>query len=474
MVTYSGKKSSRKAFLQFVLWCSSVCLFAYISLATQLFLESLSLRFWLIINLAFSCLITWFIQRIMRTDGSSKWLPQLALATTMTIITFLFADTAYNVWINRFATPLPFQFYHTPNTGALEINLGLPRYDAGFDGRNKPLVIVGGEIFGELVPPVLVDDPGFANAVVRSRYVEYRLDKFGFRNAESTLPQAETIAMGDSFVFGASIEDEKTWVRKLEQKLRSRDSSATIYNLGESGTSPLGQSKRLQDLLAAKSVRPRRIIWMIFGGNDLAADQTDEFAGDTSQILDNTILIAVVRGLEAIRGDSIIGRMRSGRLARLKYPANYYYKQQLLPAPLYHSPALGAKLFYPPYIAEARRSPADVLADPQLRDVARAFSTVHEIADDLGAEVLIAFAPSAEHLLGGQFTDYPKTNVPTFAGWIQQTAEAEGFAFLDLSDVLAQTSENVMPYFSDDTHWNEAGHAAAASAIHSHLHSAVR
>lgn len=463
----------RDTLLRIVAVVSSSLLVAYLTLATQCFLPGLRLTTWLVANFLFIAsmwgVMDWRAKlaadaarsRDRRKEKAlRRQLQRLSLLSVSALVTFLVSDTLYNVALHRMATPLPFQFEKNKDISGLEIGLRLPRYRVGDGGRNKSHGLIGGEIYGELVPPQLVDHPQWRKEIVEFRRVEYRLDEHGYRNPTGTWPQASCLAVGDSFVFGAGIDAESTWVSQL------RDAGMPIYNMGESGTGPVDQWQRVQELLQGSPPEAlQTIVWMFFGGNDLQGRYGSEFAEDSSQIITGTVFVGPLRALEAIRDDSLLGRLRNGRIQRLRYPPEYWFQGELLPAPRYVNSSGKAKLFYAPYIEEAQRSEASLTHDPQVAATEKVWEQLSERATKSGWQVLLVYAPSAEHLLGDRYENFPQTAPPVVANWLEKQASERGFAYLDLSPALKEANEKEIPYFRDDTHWNRWGHSTARHAI---------
>jgi hypothetical protein len=457
-------KSMRYAWMRGTFVVCGTLLAAYLTLVTQCFTSGLSLRVWGMITVGVMLMLGYIAGRLQRKPSGKKFVALASLLAASVLFAFLLFDTAYHVILYRVATPLPFAFEQTRSTGGLEVNLGIPRYRVTEGGRNKPHAVIGGLVFGELVPPALVDDRQFRQQVVETRRVEYRIDEYGYRNDPQIWASAPWLALGDSFVFGASIDAADTWVSRLGE------TASPLYNMGESGTAPAGQWERFREQYQrSPTTQLKTIVWMIFGGNDLDSPAGSEFGGDSSQVVADTVLVGPLRAIEAVRDKAVLSRVRTGTLRPLRYEPAYWFNEQLLPAPLYQSAKLGAKLFYPPYIYQACRDKKDVLSDESLQEIERVFSELQQEADKLGWHTLIVFAPSAEHLLGSQFESFPAIAEDSFEQWTSEAAVRHGFAYLDLSDALLAGCQTMLPYFRDDTHWNAWGHEIAFQQIHDKL-----
>lgn len=439
---------------------STSLLIAYVGLTTEYGIEGLRLRNWGLITLAATLVVWGYACWCERRGCHKKGLAAMGLLSASTLGTLVIADTLYNVSLNRWATPLPFSFETTPQGLGLELQLKLPRFRTENGGRNKPHSVIGGEVCGELVPPALVGDSELQRTVIERRWVEYRLDEYGFRKTQTSWENAKVIAIGDSFVFGSGIANEKTWVAHLESE------GVAVYNLGEAGTTPPEQIVRLRENQSkVPSEHVTTILWMIFGGNDLDAPHT-EFGDDSSRLVEGTLAIGPLRGIEAIRDKSILARVRRGTLVPLRYPEAYWYQGKLMPAPIYHSERFGAKWFYPPYIREAQRTEQEVLQDPEMPALRRSMENLSEIGEQAGWRVLVLYAPSAEALFGSDFAGFPGVTSETpFSNWLSSESARVGFEYLDLSQSLRESSDSRFPYFRDDTHWNEWGHEIVSREV---------
>lgn len=94
-------------------------------------------------------------------------------------------------------------------------------------------------------------------------FVNFRTDKFGFRNADSVWAgSVDIVAVGDSFTMGSCLRDEESIVGNLRQ-------SAKVLNLGMGANGPLIQLASLREFAGA--VKPKAILWSFFP-NDMTED----------------------------------------------------------------------------------------------------------------------------------------------------------------------------------------------------------
>ncbi len=94
------------------------------------------------------------------------------------------------------------------------------------------------------------------------RYVSYRTDENGFRNAPQ-IHQADIVFIGDSFTEGPSVPEEDTFVQQVGKKVKR-----SVANLGRGFYGPQ------QELIILRryglGYDPRVVVWQLFEGNDLS------------------------------------------------------------------------------------------------------------------------------------------------------------------------------------------------------------
>jgi len=79
----------------------------------------------------------------------------------------------------------------------------------------KPDEAIGGDMYGEFYYTNLMESSTVVNSVLELRHISYSIDEHGFRET-TPLEQAHIFALGDSFTFGWSISQDKTWVERLD------------------------------------------------------------------------------------------------------------------------------------------------------------------------------------------------------------------------------------------------------------------
>ena len=101
-------------------------------------------------------------------------------------------------------------------------------------------------------------------------HVVYRSDEHGFRNPPGAWSAADLqlAAIGDSFTLGMCVEDDQSAMALLRRVY------PRTLNLGMSGDGPLLELATLKEFLP--ELKPSRVLWMYFEGNDLTPNLDEE------------------------------------------------------------------------------------------------------------------------------------------------------------------------------------------------------
>ena len=123
-------------------------------------------------------------------------------------------------------------------------------------------------------PPPLIALGGISNKLTvlcneNGQFVTYESDEHGFRNPKGVWQHrpVEIVALGDSFTQGYCVPSGKSFVDIIRQQ-----HPATL-NLGMAGEGPLLMLSTLKEYVSP--LRPKRVIWFYFEGNDFL-DLQDE------------------------------------------------------------------------------------------------------------------------------------------------------------------------------------------------------
>ena len=96
------------------------------------------------------------------------------------------------------------------------------------------------------------------------KYLIYLSDRYGFNNpdAEWDSMPTEWVLMGDSFTHGCSVQPGEDIARQI-----CTNTNDSVINLGVGGNGPLLEFSILKEY--AEPMRPEKVIWLYFEGNDL-------------------------------------------------------------------------------------------------------------------------------------------------------------------------------------------------------------
>jgi lysophospholipase L1-like esterase len=279
--------------------------------------------------------------------------------------------------------------------------------------------------------------------------VRVRYDGNGFRNDE-TLERADIVAIGDSFVEGVLVAREHTVSEQIAHRV-----GATVANLGQSGYG--FRQERIVLERFGVPLRPRVVLWFLFGGNDFRDVEEYERVRERFGLPPPS---APLRQRSFLRSSMVA-------LARASAPP--------VTAPSLHtayfrrgSGERDAVLF-----GHATSDPSE----SQWRVGTETLRAAHGRAGAIGAQFLLVYIPRKFEVYQGLLEIPPGSLVASWrdarvnertAAW----AEREGIAFLDTTPTLrAEAEAGSHPYLLDDVHWNERGHALVAEAVSARLSS---
>ena len=343
---------------------------------------------------------------------------------------------------------------------------------------HKPSVTMTLEsAYGDLYYRRLMESPTLVGSVLEPRPIAYRIDAHGFRET-TPLEEARVFALGDSYVYGVGITQDRTWVELLQ-----RATGQPIYNLGVSGNSPLQQYDIVEYLLEREPAMAqiRELLWLIFEGNDLEDDYEEVAAPVREQrgsdwLLRGTVLESLVDLPSRIKQNAAIRRLFAGELI-LSRPGGAagnggpsVLDGQLLVHPLYRSDRYGHRLFTDAYIQRAARPQSYVRDHPNRVALHRRFEAMAALSRKHGFRVTVLLAPSAPRLYAPYFEDFPPiTDEPYFLNDVAGMAREVGFDVIDLVEELRPWAARGLLYWRDGSHWNERGHQAVSAIAARHL-----
>ena len=401
-------------------------------------------------------------------------LKSLTLMNVVFLLCFVTLDVAYTVRLNRDprarqARDLDFAREKDPQSWLQELspNVYYPTENNFY--LYKPYEHKGGYTYGEHYYPALQKHPLIRDSVLQRHHVEFSIDQYGLRNTHPP-EEAAIFTLGDSFCYGYDITQASTFQELLGAKL-----GQPVYNMGLSGTSPFQQLLAVNYLFSKypQAFHPRRLLWLIFEGNDLEETYSPErnqhalqgtFAGTLLETLDSLPF--------QVRRESVIRRLSKGELTLVRpaelalQPDHYHLDGEKLNDPIYHSKVFGYRLFRPDYLERGSQPESYVLNHPNLPRLKDTFLKMRELARQRGFDVTVVTVPSASRLYKDAYEDMPPiTKEPYFIQTVLRLSQELGFAHVDLNELLAPYAQTELLYNRDDTHWNERGHQIVADLL---------
>lgn len=351
------------------------------------------------------------------------------------------------------------------------------------------------------LPPNLVRHPTYRFPFVT--------DADGFRNS-ATEPSATAIAaLGDSFTDAMTLPAELSWPARLEGVL-----GVSVRNFGTAGFGPVQELLVLKDYVLVH--RPRRVVVAFFAGNDLHDAESFAPSGRNSAAspipapgwkfknviarYDEFYVTSLYKAAALLR-DRDWGGADQGSTQE-------DYSGEDLSAPaatrpgfdrgLFTVPIAGRTLrfaFLPPYLDRLEFSREQLQASRGWEVTRRSYQEMERLVRGQGGELVVVFIPSKAQvylpLLSASFSpaqlqraldfclgDRPSSptvdammrNRLALNDLMRDFCATEGIAFIDLTAVLqTKLGAGYNTYFPDDSHWNAAGHEAAAGAIASFM-----
>lgn len=342
----------------------------------------------------------------------------------------------------------------------------------------KPGQTSTGSTYGEFYYPALLRHELLRESVLQLRDIVIQIDQYGFRNGSGPAG-VEDFALGDSFCMGHHMTGDLIWANRLAASTGKR-----IYNMGVSGTGPMQQVLLLEHFLTTypEEFRPKRLLWMIFEGNDLensyamkrreTADREHWYSG----IFRGTIVDGLLKTPSYLRNESVLRLLIDGQIrfdlmvSREAAGDHYRMDGETISFPWYRSPRFGYQLFHQEYIDQATQPESYVLDHPNLPALRDAFGRMEALARERHFEVTVVTLPSNVRLYHDVLDDFPVVSeTPHFLRQVQKFARESGFLTIDLENQLAPFAREELIFMRDDSHWNERGHELVAELLAQHL-----
>jgi hypothetical protein len=306
------------------------------------------------------------------------------------------------------------------------------------------------------VSPSISDiESGFSMPAARHKELRFTYDAYGFRNPK-TVPQADVVLIGDSYIEGGNADDSETLARRLEAQLATPVESMGIAGYGT-----------LQNLINldwnAPKLHPKVAVFFFFEGNDLYDDAEIEsmWAATAPDYTHTALGMARFHNYDK---RSFIHNMLNYvmRWADPIVPNNAPFAGTIK-----DGPRKGQEVLFADYAAvkwsdwEAQRW---VTARAAMRKAAA-------IDRARGIRTLFVFLPIKERVYWPYVTLRPDTGMDQWTFWpirgdFEDFCRAERVPCLDMTGPLQQDiAAGGMPYLPTDSHWALEGTNLVAAQL---------
>lgn len=329
-------------------------------------------------------------------------------------------------------------FASRENSTWLQLAMGVNRHDPELIHIHKGHTRYRGIVQGNL------NRLGIPTALYQ---VDVAYDKNGFRN-DQDFTRADVAAIGDSFVEGAEVSQGQTMVAQLRREL-----GVDVVNLGQASYGPQ------QELIVLKRyalpLRPKAVIWFLFGGNDLADAEAYEWNRSHPDAL----------------------------LAPPPYAARSFSRNALralsaATTPRRRTPSPAGRLYEAEFIRRDGSKETQYLDDmegawtPRQWDMTTAaVAGAQAAAQQSGSDFLVVYIPRKLRVYRGFLRAEPGAHALTWkdnnlpdvlSAWCRDN----GIAFLDSTLALrSAVAAGESVHLPDDVHWSPAGHRVVAAAV---------
>jgi lysophospholipase L1-like esterase len=277
--------------------------------------------------------------------------------------------------------------------------------------------------------------------------IDVAYDRNGFRNSED-VEQADVVAIGDSFVEGAEMAQDRTVVAKIAEGLQT-----TAANLGQSNYGPQQELAVLRRFGVGLS--PKVVVWFFFGGNDMQdagvydwrRTHLDDFLkarSVSSRSFARNALKAVARLTTTPRRfESSTAKLHRIELRRATGERETLYLDT----------------GEPPWTPR------------QWNLVSATLLGARDVSRQAGADLLVVYIPRKFRAYLGFVQAEPNGFIHSWAdeklpAVLDAWCQTNDIPFLDSTASLRQAvASGRSVYLPDDVHWNAAGHEVVGAAV---------
>ena len=287
--------------------------------------------------------------------------------------------------------------------------------------------------------------------------VDVRYDQNGFRN-DQEYQQTDVAVIGDSFVEAAIIPREQSLVHLLGNHLRQ-----STINLGQIA---YGLRQELEVLKRyALPLKPRLVLWVLFGGNDLRDVKTYEWQLEHFDDLKKpTPLRQRLFTYNALVAATGLFRQRFNVMPEIL--KNRALNQSGL---FTRTDGITERIYF--------GQSADPWTPHQWQVAVDTLKEANRLSTKNGAAFLVVYVPRKFRIYKDHIKLSPEQaiaswEVNTLPDKLGNWCAENNIPFIDTGPHLEElVTSGVHPYFVDDVHWNPLGHETAERIISEYLSS---
>ncbi|MGI8782762.1 MAG: alginate O-acetyltransferase AlgX-related protein [Acidobacteriota bacterium] len=343
--------------------------------------------------------------------------------------------------------------------------------------------------------------PNDVTVGVLARY-PFQTDSEGFRNSKTRDP-IFVAALGDSFTDAMTLPVDEVWTARLEALLK-----VPVQNYGTASFGPQQELYVLRDY--ALKHRPRISVVAYFAGNDLFnAASFEQYENSEGAALEEApgwrikrvipryqmlYTFSLARTTFGQFWDSQAQDMHADALPATDIPEAPSVLRASFDRGMFSVPVAGRNLqvaLMPPYLQTLNFSERTLESHPGWKATRATYVKMKQACEAAGSNLVVMFIPFKSQvylpLLRKSFAPADLESALRFyfrndstpvdltvmeANRLAQNrllsrfCQQAGVPFLDLTTALQrEVEEGRSVYFSDDAHWNAAGHAVAARAL---------
>jgi len=298
----------------------------------------------------------------------------------------------------------------------------------------------------------------------KTRKVLFVTDPLGYRNdGDYRKDHYHTLILGDSFAFAGQTDQKDLLSTKLNK------AGYGVYNISADGIGIWSEMVTLkyEILFNLKTKGPKRVIWLLFEGNDLEGDFYSET--DPASLLNNKLKEISVslenyykRSLIKLMIKRVFSRDRTDKPPVVK--RNFFGDQML---------------FYESYVEMLKMNGEDIARHENFNDIDKSFKIMRDFTAKFGFDLICVVIPMKtrvyEWVLNNKTPWSSEPSQSAFARYIQSLCKRNKLDFIDLTPIFIDRSRQIYEnrqntiYWLDDTHWNDEGQAIAAVSIDEYL-----